>query len=161
MRLLALIAIAIGFAGQTRHAAVQTPVVAFDVVSVKPHVAIGNEGVRVAPAPGGRLTITNASLRLLIMFACRIQDSQLLGGPEWADKDTCDITARADRDAPGSDLFVMLRPLLADRFKVTVSTRRVRFRYTHLSSRGQTRGLVPTSLQRSAYDIRGRKHGVT
>jgi len=105
--------------GQTRAAAGQNPL-AFEVASVKTHTPSGNEGVRLTPAPGGRLTVTNVSLRLLIMFAYGIEESQLFDVPEWAETVTFDITAKADRDVARNDLFAMLRPLLADRFKLIV-----------------------------------------
>jgi len=119
MRAFALVVGALTVVGQTPDTAFQRSP-SFDVVSIKTHIATGPEGVRVTPGPGGRLTITNVSLRLLIMFAYGIQDSQLFDVPEWADTATFDITAKADRDVPGGDLFAMLRPVLRDRFKLAV-----------------------------------------
>jgi uncharacterized protein (TIGR03435 family) len=119
VRLLAVAAIAIGVVAQIRDPAPQTPA-AFEVASIKAHPLTDNEGVRVTPSPGGRLTITNASLRLLITFAYGIQDSQVFGGPDWAGTATFDVTAKADRDVPGIQLYAMLRPVLADRFKLSI-----------------------------------------
>jgi uncharacterized protein (TIGR03435 family) len=105
--------------GQIRDPAPQT-LPAFEVASIKAHTVTGNEGVRVTPSPGGRLTITNASLRLLITFAYGVQETQLVGGPDWAGTATFDIAAKADRDVPAIQLYAMLRPMLVDRFKLSL-----------------------------------------
>jgi len=90
----------------------------FDVVSVKPHTPDGDAGVRVDTQPGGRLTIANASLRMLLTFAYRLQDDQVVGGAEWTTTDRFDIVAKVEREATTEELFVMLRPVLRDRFRL-------------------------------------------
>jgi uncharacterized protein (TIGR03435 family) len=97
---------------------VAQPGQSFDVVSVKPHTPDGDAGVRVDTQPGGRLTIANASLRMLITFAYRLQDDQVVGGAEWTTTDRFDIVAKAEREATTEELFVMLRPVLRDRFRL-------------------------------------------
>jgi uncharacterized protein (TIGR03435 family) len=90
----------------------------FDVVSVKPHAPDGDAGVRVDTQPGGRLTIGNASLRMLITFAYRMQDDQVVGGAEWTATDRFDVLAKGEREATTEELLAMLRPVLRDRFKL-------------------------------------------
>jgi len=79
--------------------------------------------------PGGRFTATNVPLRMLIRNAYQLQDSQLVGGPDWMNDERYDINAKAEDGAisgpapplgqPGP-VQLMLRALLADRFKLTV-----------------------------------------
>jgi uncharacterized protein (TIGR03435 family) len=113
MRIIAVVVVvsALGF-GQA------TP--GFDVVSVKPHAADGDAGVRIDTQPGGRLTIVNAPLRLLITSAYRVQNDQVLGGADWISSDRFDVVAKADREATTEELFVMLRPVLRERFRLTL-----------------------------------------
>src|SRR5689334_19362075 len=76
--------------------------------------------------PGGRLTIVNVPLRLLIRNAYQIQDFQLVDAPKWIDDEHFDILAKANgeipRPTPGNPgpLQGMMRALLADRFKLVV-----------------------------------------
>ena len=102
----------------------------FEVASVKPHKSDdGTFGIM--GQPGGRFTATNASLRLLIRTAYQLQDDQIVGGPGWLNADHFDIVAKAQENAsfvpppPGQGpgpMQLMLRALLADRFKLTVHT---------------------------------------
>ena len=98
---------------------------AFDVASIKPNQSVERlSGIQ--RQPGGRVTITNMTLRTLVTFAHQITGYQLVGGPDWADRDTFDILARMHGNptwgTPGSGVpdpaqFAM-QSLLADRFKL-------------------------------------------
>jgi uncharacterized protein (TIGR03435 family) len=74
--------------------------------------------------PGGRYTATNVTLRTLLKSAYGLHDDQLIGGPGWIDADRFDIAAKAEGYATPSAFRdgarLMLRPLLADRFKLVV-----------------------------------------
>ena len=105
--------------------------VAFEVASVKQNKSTdGVQNVRILP--GGRIEITNMSLRTLVRIAygARIQSSsQIVGTPPWAVTDGWDIVAKAEGDAgfdPTSGqplrLIAMLKTLLEDRFKVKIHT---------------------------------------
>src|SRR5256885_124771 len=64
------------------------------------------------------------SLRLMIKTAYGVHDSQIVGGPSWIDSDHWDIKAKAE-GYPDSSKFrdvarLMVRPLLADRFKLAL-----------------------------------------
>ena len=70
----------------------------------------------------GRNFATRASSLLdLISFAYEVQSKQVVGGPDWLDKDRYDIAAVPDVDGVPStaQLRSMIRKLLTDRFKLT------------------------------------------
>jgi bla regulator protein blaR1 len=102
----------------------------FEVASVKPN----KSGATRAPSmilPGGRFTATNNTLRALILNAYGIfaSPSLLSGGPGWIDSETYDVEAKAEagaipKGAPSKVNWektrLMLRTLLADRFKLSI-----------------------------------------
>ncbi|HYM25680.1 MAG TPA: TIGR03435 family protein [Vicinamibacterales bacterium] len=100
----------------------------FEVASIKLNKS-GDGRVMIGMQPGGRFTATNVALRMLIRNAYQLQDSQLVGGPDWMNDERYDINAKAEDGAisgpppplgqPGP-VQLMLRALLADRFKLTV-----------------------------------------
>src|SRR5262245_40472179 len=65
----------------------------FDVASVKANRS-GDLAQRIQPSPGGRLTVTNVSLRGLVRFAYEMQDVQIAGGPSWFALDRFDIAGK-------------------------------------------------------------------
>jgi bla regulator protein blaR1 len=100
----------------------------FEVASVKRNASGGNF-VQLGGDPGGRFTATNVPLKLLIRQAYQLQDSQVVGGPNWINTDRFDIIAKAPGPlalpAPGGPpgpFQLMMRALLADRFKLAVHT---------------------------------------
>src|SRR3981189_3559098 len=46
------------------------------------------------PAPGGRFTATNTSLRLLIQYAYDVNRLQIAGGPAWGATGRYDVAAK-------------------------------------------------------------------
>jgi uncharacterized protein (TIGR03435 family) len=96
---------------------------AFEVVAIKP-----TADTRVFSyshvEPGGRYIGQNMTLRLLLKTAYGVHDSQIIGGPSWIDSDHWDINAKAEgyKDAPKFRDYarLMVRPLLADRFKLVL-----------------------------------------
>ena len=95
---------------------------AFDVSSIKPNTAGPETPVRFEPLPGGRLTTTNTTLRMVAAWAHGVQFFQMVGGPDWVDSARFDISAKVDGNPTTTEMRVMLRELLKDRFKLTVST---------------------------------------
>jgi uncharacterized protein (TIGR03435 family) len=91
----------------------------FEVVSVKPHPADQNTPSSMTAEPGGRFTVRNISLRLLIRTAYQIQDDQIVDAPAWIGTDRFDISAKAEDGSSPADLAPMLQALLAERFKLT------------------------------------------
>jgi len=91
----------------------------FEVASLKPSQPNepGPYGIR--PAPGGeRYLASNVTLKLMIMVAYRVKDSQVAGGPAWMNTDRYDMNAKAERPSSVEDLHLMLQDLLAERFKL-------------------------------------------
>lgn len=107
---------------------------AFEVASIKPNNS-GDGRVMMQNQPG-RYSATNVTLRLLIRNAYQLQDFQISGGPSWISSDRFDIVAKIEASVqdeiaaagppvPGqgpSKLQLMLRTLLAERFKLAVHT---------------------------------------
>ncbi len=91
----------------------------FDVASVKRNISGDiSRGMR----PGvGRLSISNMTLRDLLMVAYQVRDFQISGGPSWIDSEHYDIEAKTDGNtAPRQMAEPMLQALLEDRFKLKV-----------------------------------------
>jgi uncharacterized protein (TIGR03435 family) len=106
---------------------------AFEVASIKPNKS-GDGRVMLGNQPG-RFTATNVTLRMLIRNAYQLQDFQISGGPGWLASDRFDIVAKIEAGvqdampvgppAPGqgpTPLQLMIRSLLAERFKLAVHT---------------------------------------
>jgi uncharacterized protein (TIGR03435 family) len=92
--------------------------VEFEVASVKPSET---PAMMFTVLPGGRLTARSVPLRFIIRTAYQLQSDQIVGGPDWLDRDRFDITAKAaDAAAPARDVLWMLQTLLADRFKLAL-----------------------------------------
>jgi uncharacterized protein (TIGR03435 family) len=91
----------------------------FDVASVKPNGS-GSRTRSTDELPGGRFVAVNVSLRDLILTAYMLQEFQLVGGPDWIDKDRFDIQAKAEGDTPWDEMRFMLQALFAERFKLRV-----------------------------------------
>src|SRR3954470_17520893 len=63
---------------------------------------------------------TNSTLRMLVRTAYDVQEYQVVGGPDWADRRRFDIEARHVGNVARSDVLRMLQALLAERFKLKV-----------------------------------------
>ncbi|HXC94158.1 MAG TPA: TIGR03435 family protein [Edaphobacter sp.] len=92
----------------------------FEVATIKPNDsgATSMQGLTV----NGRNFATRASSLLdLISFAYEVQSKQVVGGPDWLDKDRYDIAAVPDIDGAPNPAQVrsMIRKLLTERFKLT------------------------------------------
>jgi hypothetical protein len=106
------------------------PQAAFEVASVKPNQSGSDRGTSLF-LPGGRFTATNKSVRDLILAAYGIHMTPFLlsGGPKWIDSERYDVEAKAEANAipagtPTKVMVekaqVMLRALLAERFRLTI-----------------------------------------
>jgi len=114
--------------GQASSDSTQQLPLAFETASVKPNKSGEEERyIRIDPSGSG-LTVVNMQLRELITFAYQIQRFQLEGGPDWIASDRFDILAKSERAVPSTGAFfggqeplrMMLRTLLADRFKLVM-----------------------------------------
>jgi uncharacterized protein (TIGR03435 family) len=93
---------------------------AFEVASIRRNLTSGlNTRINIS---GGRLAITNGSLKTLIRNAYEIESFQLAGEPRWLDTDMYDIVATTGSSEPISpdQLKLLLQNLLADRFQLKV-----------------------------------------
>jgi uncharacterized protein (TIGR03435 family) len=91
----------------------------FEVASVKPNkVGSGETAPRekITASPGS-LTMQSVSLQTCIKWAYGLRDFQI-SGPGWLTSERYDIAAKASASASEQELRVMLRALLADRFKL-------------------------------------------
>ena len=107
-------------------AAQEAPPPAFEVASVRANTS-GEMNARIQRQPGGRFNATNMPLRDLIMFSYQMRPFQIEGAPDWIGPARYDIVAKAESELPLSTPgggpppdMLMLRTLLADRFKLVV-----------------------------------------
>jgi uncharacterized protein (TIGR03435 family) len=115
-------ALTIGVLAQTPASTEPRP--AFEVASVRLNTS-GSNQVSMGMQPGGRFTALNMPLALLIRSAYRLQESQLVGAPDWVSTERYDITAKGDGEfgppLPGGGLGrqqLMLQSLFEERFKL-------------------------------------------
>jgi uncharacterized protein (TIGR03435 family) len=87
------------------------------VASVKPNPSgrLGTDGFQIAH---GTLTVRNVSLKMLIEAGYRVQSPRVEGGPAWLNADRYDVIAKGSPTASQEQVWLMLRSLLAARFKV-------------------------------------------
>jgi uncharacterized protein (TIGR03435 family) len=91
----------------------------FEVASIKP-AAPDARGMFIRPGPGGGVSVTNMTLKELIVIAYRIQPFQISGGPAWLDSARYDIVAKPETKPKQAEIQLMLQSLLADRFQLTL-----------------------------------------
>jgi uncharacterized protein (TIGR03435 family) len=92
------------------------PHLQFDVASVKANKSGPNMiAMRTLPS---NFNMTNVPLRMLIVQAYRVAQYQLVGAPGWIDAERFDIVAKAPEGSRPDQVPLMLRGLLAERFKL-------------------------------------------
>jgi len=96
-------------------AAQETP--RFEVASVKPNVS-ADRSITFRPDPADGFFRTNNPLDSLIRYAYDLQDFRVIGAPEWTRTDRFDIAAKALRPISEPEKRLMVRALLADRFRM-------------------------------------------
>ncbi len=128
----AMLAFAVALAfGQGRPAGSGPDQIAFDVASVKPDISAEDPesnfplGAGDVYTPnGGFFSSKNFSLVTYIAFAFKLRVDQtpylLPGLPEWASNERFDIQARSGGNPSKDEMRLMMRSLLADRFKLVV-----------------------------------------
>jgi uncharacterized protein (TIGR03435 family) len=105
----------------------------FEVASVKsaPSPPVGAIGL--FTYPGGRIVVSNYTLKNLIHDAYNVEDYQILGGPRWVNDDRYNIEAKPPESSasskwipanfktpPNAEIRQMLQTLLAERFQLKV-----------------------------------------
>jgi uncharacterized protein (TIGR03435 family) len=119
-----------GLLMQSAASASDTPT--FEVASIKLSSA-QERNIGMSTFPGGRVTITNYTLRMLIHEAYSVQDFEISGGSGWADNERYSIVAKPPASSESSKIHptnpklpppqeerLMLRTLLADRFQLKI-----------------------------------------
>ena len=93
---------------------------AFDVATIKPNDK-GATSMQRLTINGRNFVTVASSLTDLIGFAFKLQSKQIIGAPDWSDRDRYDINATLDTEGAPSDrqLRSAIRKLLEDRFKLT------------------------------------------
>jgi uncharacterized protein (TIGR03435 family) len=91
----------------------------FEVATIKPNDS-GGTSMQVLTFRGRNLITVNSSLADLIMFAYSVQMKQIIGAPDWIERDRYDLNATPDQEGtPTADqVRLMIRKLLADRFQL-------------------------------------------
>ena len=93
----------------------------FDVASVKvSQRQVGKDAQgEVSIGPAG-LSGKNVTLKSLIAEAYQVPPHQVTGGPSWLDSNEYDVEAKAGGPTTKEQLLLMLRALLADRFRLSL-----------------------------------------
>jgi uncharacterized protein (TIGR03435 family) len=100
----------------------------FEVATVKPGASNDNRFM-IMGQPGGRFTVTNATLKMVMTVAYRVRDFQISGGPGWAGTDRWNIEGKAEEGSipqltgppdptVPNPLMLMVQSLLEDRFQL-------------------------------------------
>jgi uncharacterized protein (TIGR03435 family) len=92
----------------------------FEVASIKPVPQASGVSLDFRVERGGRLTVTNLTLKVIILQAFGVKQYQIAGGPAWLDTDRFDIAAKAEGDPGRQQMMAMPQALLADRFQLKV-----------------------------------------
>jgi uncharacterized protein (TIGR03435 family) len=93
----------------------QTQAPVFEVATVKANLS-GRAGWEFPAPVHGKLTVINASLKMLIAAAYSVDRVRVTGGPGWASADRFDIVAQGDASASARQVWQMLQGLLTERF---------------------------------------------
>jgi uncharacterized protein (TIGR03435 family) len=100
----------------------------FEVAAIKPSNPNPSNPLSmipmVRPQPGGRLTVTNLPLKMLIGFAYEMQDFRVNGGPAALMSAKFDIVAKASggRTLTPKEMRPLVKNLLIERFKLKAHT---------------------------------------
>jgi uncharacterized protein (TIGR03435 family) len=99
----------------------ETPAPTFEVADVKVNKS-SEVRMAVDMQGGGRLTMRNVTMKVMIVMAYHARPDAVTGGPSWLDSDRFDLVAKAQQTTPPDDLRRMLQALLAERFKLVTHT---------------------------------------
>jgi uncharacterized protein (TIGR03435 family) len=80
-----------------------------------------NQAIHTGLHQNNELTqFTNFSLRGLVQYAYKLDESQVSGGPQWVTYDLFDVLTKTNVSIPEAQYRLELQKLLADRFKLAV-----------------------------------------
>lgn len=101
-------------------AGAQQPSPSFDAASIKENRSALNSNGGGGIRPGGRVSASNAPVRVLIMMAYGLRDYQFAGGPAWVSSTGYDVEARPASAVDPKTARLMLQNLLAERLSLKV-----------------------------------------
>jgi uncharacterized protein (TIGR03435 family) len=90
----------------------------FEVASVRASPGEGNRHENIQTSPDS-LSMRNVTLKSAVRWAYHVMEYQV-SGPDWMNFERYDISAKAAEPASEDELRLMLRVLLAERFKLTL-----------------------------------------
>jgi uncharacterized protein (TIGR03435 family) len=109
---------------------------AFDLATIRPH-APDDERFQVRMPNGGHFAAVGVTSKLLVIIAYGLQESQLVGGPNWFATEKWDVEAKCDDDTYDAEqTSAMLRNLLMNRFSLRVHRAIEQRVCTHRRQRG-------------------------
>ena len=89
----------------------------FDAASVKA-AKRGDDRVSISLNLPGRFSAENVSLEILLTAAYQVSSDRVIGMPEWSNSRHFNVEATSESNPPKEEKRLMLRSLLADRFKL-------------------------------------------
>ncbi len=122
------------------------PPTEFEVADLKPTPPDFRGGM-IRIQPGGRVNIAGIPLKFLVEQAWNLTDDMLDGMPKWMDTDRYDLVAKAPTaDVDIDELWIMVRALIVERFKLTTHTEeRPVTAYTLMAVKPKMKKADPTS----------------
>ncbi len=92
----------------------------FEAASIKPSAPapMGTFRIGIQMLPGGRVSMSGVTVKILIQRAYGVRDFQIVGGPGWLGSERYDITAKPEGAATPDQVKLMTQALLADRFQL-------------------------------------------
>jgi uncharacterized protein (TIGR03435 family) len=89
---------------------------AFDVTTVRPNLSgtAGGSGSFL----GGRLKLSNFTLKNVLTMAYQVKPFQVVGGPGWMGTDKFDIEGKTEKAGKFDEAYPMIQTMLAERFQV-------------------------------------------
>lgn len=95
---------------------------AFEVASVKAIDSVTVPQMVIRTPPGGGIDAMRVTPRFLIRYAFAVDDSLIVGAPEWTWSSRFDVTAKGPPNVPTEATRAMLRTLLRERFMLRSHT---------------------------------------
>jgi len=92
----------------------------FEVAEIKPADPSNPLPRKGRLLPGGRVEMPGMTMQDLIMMSYGVKENMISGLPKWGEKERYDIVAKAPPTQSNSELRLMFRSLLADRFKLAI-----------------------------------------
>ncbi len=97
------------------------PLPQFEIADVHTSANLSNRNMTSA-LRNGRFAIRDATMSDLIRFAYSVDPDQVIGGPHWLEWHRFEILAKYPETTPSETVRLMLRSLLAGRFKLALHT---------------------------------------